>query len=170
MCSSDLVPHHLVLVGGVGWDADETLQRLNASMLRPRIHLPGRVSDDELRGLYQRASAFVYVSLMEGFGLPILEAMTCGCPVITSNCSSMPEVAGDAALLVMPEDTGEIAAALRRVATEPALATALAAQGRARAAEFRWENSARQVADIYRRVRRQPVKAWQRFRVKERAA
>ena len=146
------VPHHLVLTGGLGWDAEETLRRVLASRFGDRIHLPGRVSDAELRGLYQRADGFVFASLMEGFGLPILEAMACGCPVITSDISSMPEVAGDAALMVDPTDADEIAGALRRVATDPALRQTLATKGRARAAQFRWDICAAAVAGIYERV------------------
>src|SRR5882672_91323 len=99
------IPHHLILAGGLGWDSHAALDRIAASRHRDRIHRPGFLTDAQLRALYQRAAGFVYVSLMEGFGLPILEAMASGCPVITSNVSSMPEVAGDAALLVDPTNS-----------------------------------------------------------------
>ena len=78
------LPHHLVLCGGTGWDSEETLSRIHASRFANRIHLPGRVSDAQIRAFYQGATAYVFVSLMEGFGLPVLEAMASGCPVITS--------------------------------------------------------------------------------------
>jgi glycosyltransferase involved in cell wall biosynthesis len=148
------VPHHLILCGGLGWDSEETLRRVKASAVARRIHLPGRVDEDELRGLYQRASAFVFASLMEGFGLPILEAMASGCPVITSNCSAMPEVAGDAAFLVDPEIVTDIADAMRCLATDTVFARHLASKGRARAVEFRWDTCAAAVAEVYRRVSR----------------
>jgi glycosyltransferase involved in cell wall biosynthesis len=146
------LPHHLVLVGEAGWDADETLRRAKASPLGARIHLPGRVSDAELRGLYQRAAGFVFVSLMEGFGLPVLEAMASGCPVIASKIPVLRETAGEAALLVEPTEVEAIAAAMRRLATDRALATELAARGRRRAAHFRWSDYAQAVGEVYRRV------------------
>jgi glycosyltransferase involved in cell wall biosynthesis len=146
------IPHHLVLTGGLGWGSEETLRRIRSSVAAQRIHLPGRVSDAELRSLYRQATAFVYVSLMEGFGLPILEAMTCGCPVITSNISSMPEVAGDAAFLVDPIDTNEIAEAMYCLATDSTFSKQLSTKGRSRAEDFRWDSCAVAVAEIYKRV------------------
>lgn len=152
------IPHHLVLSGSAGWDSDQTFHRLRKSPAAHRIHLPGHLSDAQLRGLYRGATAFIYVSLMEGFGLPILEAMACGCPVITSNLSSMPEVAGDAAFLINPEDTEEIAGAMHCVATDPVFAQYLAGRGSARAQEFRWSSCAHAVANTYQRVSRKPAK------------
>lgn len=146
------IPHHLVLAGGLGWDAKTALQRIARSPVASRIHLPGRVSDRELRGLYQRASAFVYVSLMEGFGLPILEAMAGGCPVITSNISSMPEVAGGAARLCNPFEAEDIADAMRWIAEKPDAAAALASAGLRRAREFRWSTCAAKMAAVYEQV------------------
>lgn len=146
------VPHHLVLTGGFGWSANDTLRGIRHSPFAGRIHVPGRVSDDELRGLYQRASAFLFPSLLEGFGLPILEAMASGCPVITSTVSSMPEVAGDAALLVNPWKVSELAEAMQGVASDAALCRRLIEQGRARAATFQWDTCARAIAEVYRRV------------------
>jgi len=157
------IPHHLVLSGSLGWDLGETLRRIRSSPVAERIHLPGHVSDQALRGLYQGATAFVYVSLMEGFGLPILEAMASGCPVITSNISSMPEVAGDAAFLVNPLDTTEIANAMHCLATDFTFSKHLSSRGRARAEEFHWDACAGDVAEIYRRVAPSSDK-FQRFR------
>ena len=146
------VPHYLVLTGGSGWDSHELLRRIQNSPAASRIDLRGHVSDEELRGFYRGATSFVYVSLMEGFGLPILEAMACGCPVITSNLSSMPEVAGDAAFLVNPLDITEIAKAMHCMATDTTFAKHLSIRGRARAEEFHWETCALAVAGIYQRV------------------
>jgi len=154
---TEAIPHHLVLSGGLGWDSHEALRRIQNSPAHRRIHLLGHVGDDELRSLYQGATAFVYVSLMEGFGLPILEAMACGCPVITSNLSSMPEVAGDAAFLVDPLDTDDIGAAMHCLATDLTFAKHLSNRGRARAEEFHWEACAWAVAKVYRQVATKPA-------------
>jgi alpha-1,3-rhamnosyl/mannosyltransferase len=130
----------LALVGPRGWDAAPILTAARDAGAR----LLGRVSEDELRALYAGADAFAYPSRYEGFGLPVLEAMAAGAPVLTSKVSSLPEVAGDAALLVDPEDTGAIGAALVRILDEPGLAGELRARGRAQAARFSWERTARE--------------------------
>ncbi len=145
-------PHHLVLAGGLGWDHDEVLTRLRQSPVASRIHRCGHVSDEQLLSLYAGADAFVYVSHFEGFGLPILEAMAAGAPTITSNCSSMPEVAGDAALLVDPTNPESIARGMWALASDAGLRRDLAARGRARAAGFTWERCARSTLDVYRSV------------------
>jgi len=146
------IPHHLVLAGGLGWDSNDVLRAIQNSVVAKRIHLPGRISEEELRGLYQRAAGFLYVSVMEGFGLPILEAMASGCPVITSNVSSMPEVAGDASLLVDPHQVQEIAVAMRELAFDSELAKRLSNLGRSRAQKFRWEHCAASIAGIYQKA------------------
>jgi len=138
--------HELALVGPRGWDEAGILQKAADHGAR----LLGRVSETELRALYAGATAFAYPSLYEGFGLPVLEAMAAGAPVITSTCSSLPEVAGDAALLVDPEDVGAISAALARVLTEPELADDLRARGRARAAAFSWARTAAETVSVLR--------------------
>jgi glycosyltransferase involved in cell wall biosynthesis len=145
------VPHALVLAGAPGWHAEE----LETELARPgpgTIVRTGRVSEEQLDALYRGADAFIYPSLYEGFGLPVVEAMSRGVPTITSNTSSLPEVAGDAALLVDPTDVSEIAEALARVLTDPALAEDLRARGRARAAKFTWAATARATLDVYRHV------------------
>lgn len=148
------LPHHLVLCGGAGWDAQETLARIRSSPFASRIHLPGRVDDAKLRAYYAKADAYVFVSLMEGFGLPVLEAMASGCPVIASNLSSLPEVAGNAACLVDPLDVEAIAHAMNEVGSSPERRQALAARGRRRADQFRWSACAQSVAAIYRCAQR----------------
>ena len=112
------LPHHLVLAGGSGVGSRGCPRRdlEREPDARQRIHRPGYVSDASLRALYRGATAFLYVSLLEGFGLPILEAMASGCPVVTSNASCMPEIAGTAAMLVDPRQPEEIADAMLRLA------------------------------------------------------
>lgn len=142
-------PHHLVLAGGLGWDTDHELTVISNSPQAARIHRTGFVSDLQLRALYQNAAAFLYVSFMEGFGLPILEAMASGCPVITSNVSSMPEVAGDAGLLVNPSDIGDIAAALVKLARDDAGREQLRTRGTERARHFSWSTTAQSMLQAY---------------------
>lgn len=117
-----------------------------------RVHFTGTVSFPTLLQLYSAALALLHPSLCEGFGNPVAEAMACGCPVITSNLSAMPEVAGGAALLVNPNDTDNIAAALMRIASDEALVSDLSAKGLARAKELSWESFAKANLDIYRKV------------------
>lgn len=117
-----------------------------------RVVALGSVDDAVLASLYRRAAALVYPSRYEGFGFPIVEAMAAGLPVISSNAASLPEVAGDAALLVDPEDMDAWAGALSRLLSEPALRADLVARGRAHAAQFTWERTARLTADVYRRL------------------
>lgn len=137
------LPHRLVIAGAEGWLHAGIHAAAADSAARERIQFLGFVDEADLPGLYQAAEAFALVSLWEGFGLPALEAMACGTAVITSNCSSLPEVAGDAALLVDPEDTGAIADGLERLMTDEALRARLAAAGPARAARFSWAATAR---------------------------
>jgi len=120
--------------------------------LHTHVRFFGFVPDRMLAVLYRLADAFVFPSLYEGFGLPPLEAMASGTPVVTSNVSSLPEVVGDAALLVDPYDTGSIADALERVLADPALRADLSARGLARAREFSWERSIRRIRDVYQEV------------------
>jgi glycosyltransferase involved in cell wall biosynthesis len=130
-----------------------TLRRaVHRYKLHKHVRFFGFVSDKTLASLYRLASVFVFPSLYEGFGLPPLEAMAAGTPVITSNVSSLPEVVGDAALLIDPYEPDEIAAAMRRVLTEPGLRENLQARGRARVKEFSWDRSVRRVHEIYGEV------------------
>jgi glycosyltransferase involved in cell wall biosynthesis len=141
--------HHLVLAGGLGWDADRELAIISRSPQAARIHRTGFVTDEQLRALYQNAAAFIYVSFMEGFGLPILEAMAGGCPVITSNLSSMPEVAGDAGMLVSPARVDEIADAMLKVAGDDAVREQLRIRGIEQARRFNWETTAQAMLQAY---------------------
>jgi glycosyltransferase involved in cell wall biosynthesis len=112
----------------------------------------GKTPIDELPLLYGGAEAVVYASLWEGFGMPIIEAMACGTPVITSNVAAMPETAGGAALLVDPNSPGEIAAAMSRIASDVALCASLRVRGLERARQFSWDRTARETLTLYREV------------------
>lgn len=146
----------LAIVGSPGWDKelDEALNR--ASHFVDGIRLLGRVADEDLPGLLAGSLALAYPSLHEGFGIPPLEAMACGTPVITSNCSSLPEVVGEAALLVDPLDTQQIANALRRMADEPGLRSDLAARSLIQARRFSWRETATAYHSLYRRIITEP--------------
>ena len=120
--------------------------------LEEQVVVTGRISEEDKPLLYSAATAFVFPSLYEGFGLPVLEAMACGTPVITSNVSALPEVAGDAALLVDPTSVEAIAGAMVRVMNEPGLREELRAKGLQRTRQFDWEASAARTLDIYRQA------------------
>ncbi len=128
----------------------EILPLVERLALAERVILAGYVDDTLLRALYRGALALVLPSFGEGFGLPVLEAMACGTPIITSAVSALPEVAGDAALYVNPRSTGEIAAAMEGLQADEALRRGLSARGSARAASFTWERAAREILRVYR--------------------
>ncbi|WP_372991034.1 glycosyltransferase family 4 protein [Sulfitobacter sp.] len=143
------IPHHLVLAGGGGWDMEQLQQELGSSDLAARVHRLGFVSDEALRALYRRAAMYLHPSLYEGFGLTLLEAMAAGTPVVTSNRSSLPEIAGDAALLVDPTDPNAIAEAVIRLANDQGLVDTLREKGFARARSFSWNKTAQTMKEIY---------------------
>jgi alpha-1,3-rhamnosyl/mannosyltransferase len=118
------------------------------------VHLGGPVKDDRLKALYQGAVALVYPSRYEGFGLPLIEAMACGTPVIASNAASMPEVVGDAGVLLDPTDETAWTRAITRFLTDPDERRRLSQASLARAAAFSWDRTARATFDVYRRVAR----------------
>jgi len=142
----------LVLAGGMTEHGRELQARAGELGISEHVLFPGYISDDLLPALYRGATAFAYPSLYEGFGLPVLEAMASGVPVLTSNTSGTAEVGGDAALLVDPEDTAEIVSALARLIGDEGLRADLRARGLARAREFTWERTARETMSAYRRV------------------
>jgi len=142
----------LVVVGKPQWRSNQVRAATGGDHGDVDVVFAGYVSDSALAGLYRMCSAFVYPSLAEGFGLPVLEAMACGAPVITSNVSSLVEVAGDAALLVDPRSVGEIAGAMGRVLEDPGLADELRDRGRQQALRFSWANTARMTVEAYRRA------------------
>jgi glycosyltransferase involved in cell wall biosynthesis len=146
---ADGAPHRLVVAGARGWGDAALAERLHRSPAAAAIRLPGRVSDDDLVGLYRGADAFVFPSRHEGFGFPPLEALACGCAVLSSDRGSLPEVVGDAGLLADPDDGEAFGAALRAV-LEPARAAELRRLGPQRAARFTWERCAAQTVAAYR--------------------
>ena len=142
----------LVMAGGKGWLYDEVLREVRALGLEGRVRFPGFVDDADLPALYRAARVFAFPSLYEGFGIPLLEAIACGTPVVTSNVSSLPEVVGDVGFQVSPLDVSALAAALDHAWFDEAWRADQFLRGVARAAQFTWEKSARQLADVYDRV------------------
>ena len=142
----------LVIVGQKGWLYEGFFRRLRELGLKDEVIFPGFVPDEDLPALYSAADLFVFPSLYEGFGLPVLEAMACGAPVITSNTSSLPEVAGDAALLVDPTSIEALTHAMRNVLESKQLRDELSAKGYEQAAKFNWESAARETLAVYASV------------------
>ena len=140
---------HYAVAGGRGWLEDEMYRSIRETAMEDRVHILGFVPDEDLPALYSGARALLAVSLYEGFGLPVLEAMACGTPVITSNLSSLPEVAGDAGILVDPLDTEAISDAIMRLLTDAALRQQLVAAGFEHVKRFSWTSAASQLKSIY---------------------
>ena len=158
-CFADMVRQqnvkdlHLVLTGSKGWQYDAIFEQLEElDDLKGRVIVTGRVDDDDLAVLYSNALMFAYPSLYEGFGLPPLEAMQCGIPVVTSNVSSLPEVVGDAGLTVAPRDKEALSQSLYDLYNDASLRESLAAKGLARAAQFSWEKCAQDTLDAYQKA------------------
>jgi len=146
------LPHRLVL-GGADWHGAEVIhRRVASSACRDRIQCLGFVDKQDLPVLYGGSAALVYPSLFEGFGLPLVEAMACGCPVICSERGSLGEVAGDAALIIDPDSAEDMAGALARLALEKETGEQLAQKGLTRAAGFSWDETARQVWQLYKQA------------------
>ncbi len=139
----------LVIIGDEISQHPEVRRAVTSARLGQMVRFLGHVPFDTLRAFYESAELFAFPSLHEGFGLPPLEAMACGTPVVTSNCSSLPEVVGDAAVQVNPENVFEIARGMQEVLTDATLREALVIAGRAQAAKFSWERTAEQVLATY---------------------
>jgi glycosyltransferase involved in cell wall biosynthesis len=143
----------LILAGALaGYGAAAPIERAANSPAAGRIQIAGYLAPHELRQLYARASIFAFPSLDEGFGIPVLEAMAHEIPVVTSNCSALPEVAGDAALLVNPLDSSEIAHALTRLTSDCGLRRELAKRGRQRAGNYSWQRAVAATYSVYREI------------------
>jgi len=142
----------LVLVGGKGWLYDEIFERVEQLRLNELVRFLHGVPDVDLPGLYNAASVLAMPSFYEGFGLPALEAMACGTPVVVADRASLPEVVGEAGLLVNPEDPDDVAQALARVLTDESLRARMRELGLARAAHFTWERAAQATLAVYRKV------------------
>lgn len=147
----------LVIAGKRGWLAEPIYAAVQAHNVAERVQFLDFVVEADLPTLYSGALAMVYPSLYEGFGVPIVEAQACGTPVITSAISSLPEIAGDAALLVDPHSTAAITDALHRILTEPELVQHLRAAGPKQAAQFTWEGTGLGILGLYERVARMPL-------------
>jgi glycosyltransferase involved in cell wall biosynthesis len=142
---------NLVLVGAVGWKNQALFTSLDHySHLKHRVILAGYIPDSDLSSIYSGALAFVYPSIYEGFGLPPLEAMQCGIPVITSNTSSLPEVVGDAGIMIDPKDEDALCQAMLDIINNQTLRTELSRKGLERAKQFSWAKCAEQTVNVYR--------------------
>jgi len=147
---------HLAIAGKKGWLYESLFARVRQLGLEEQVYFLGYVPQQDLPALISGARVFVLPSLYEGFGLPVLEAMACGTPVICSDVSSLPEVAGDAAILVSPHGTDQLAQALRRVLDDDGLRDELALRGLRRAKQFSWQRSAQQTLQILEAVAKTP--------------
>jgi len=145
-CSEQSI--QLVLAGKRGWLCDELFDRVREQGLEQHVHFPGYIAREDKAALLSGATAFVFPSLHEGFGLPVLEAQACGCPVITSTTSSLPEVAGGAALLVDPEDSTAISEAIERLVVDQELRHGLIERGLVNVRRFSWEACAATVLEV----------------------
>jgi glycosyltransferase involved in cell wall biosynthesis len=141
--------YRLVLAGSAGYGIDKIMERIEASPARDRIRLIGYINDDLLAKLYRTAELLIFPSLEEGFGFPVLEAMSAGLPVVTSNCSAMPEIAGGAARLVDPKDTDSIEAGTVEILGNSKARGVLIGKGFKRAAEFHWVKAAHETLQVY---------------------
>jgi glycosyltransferase involved in cell wall biosynthesis len=142
----------LVLAGGIGWLADDVFAAIEACGVKDSVRLPGFVAAEEKALWYAAATAFVFPSLYEGFGMPPLEAMACGTAVIASHAASLPEVVGEAGVLLPPADVNSWAAALKRIWTDAPYRAELADRGVRQAQQFRWRTTSRQITQSYRHL------------------
>lgn len=148
---------HLVISSITPEEAGLLLEKENIAWIKPNLHFTGYITGKDLPALYNGAFAFLFPSYSEGFGIPILEAMACGTPVVTSNCSSMPEVAGEGAILINPCQPEEITAALLRLEDDPSHYNAQVNYGLARASEFTWKETAQRTLQIYRNLKNESL-------------
>lgn len=142
----------LVLVGWQGWGEKHWLTKIKKINVKNRVLLIGHIPDEDLKAIYNGAQALVYPSLYEGFGLPILEAMACGCPVICSGVASMPEVAGKAAFLIDPGKSDDLVQAIETLVHDSGFRNHLVREGFKQAAGFTWDKTARQTLDLFKMV------------------
>lgn len=147
------IEHKLVVVGRYGWMYEEVFRQIEALNLKDNVFLAGYISQEDLPMVYNLASLFVYPTLYEGFGLPSLEAMACGLPVISTNVSSLPEIIGDAGVLVPPDDVDSLYQAIQKVLKDEKLSEDLIQKGLEQAAKFTWERTARSTLQVYRQVK-----------------
>ena len=145
----DELPHQLVLAGEQRWSTRTELQVMQELHLEDRVHFPGWIDHGDLPAVYSLAELFAFPSLYEGFGIPLIEAMACGCPIVTANTCAPPEVLDGAGCLVDPLDVEAIAAGMKRVLLDPELRAGMIARGIERSRAFSWEQCARQVLAVF---------------------
>ncbi len=150
---ADQIPDDLIIVGMRGWYWDKFSTQAQSTGFAPRIHFIDYIPPDELPLIYNLARAFVFPSRYEGFGLTPLEAMACGVPVICSNAASLPEVVGDAGILIAPDDVEGLAQAMVQVGRDAQLRAELRERGLKQARKFSWERAARETAGVYRLIK-----------------
>lgn len=141
------IPHHLVIAGELGWKFDKQEALKNIRHV-DAVHFIGYVPDEDMPALYSLADLFAFPTLYEGFGIPVIEAQACGTPVLTSDCSALPEVCGDSAVFVNPYGVEDISREMLRVLQDPKVAKALAEKGLQNAKRFSWKNSAQQMNEL----------------------
>ena len=142
----------IVIVGKKGWQMEEFFKMIKDSKLEDTIIFPGYVPDEDLVKFYNAAEIFVYPSIYEGFGIPVLEALACGCPVITSNTSSMPEITGPAAKLIDPNDTDDIKKTIQKLLRNEQLRQTLGEEGIIQAKKFSWQKTAQKTLEAYEKT------------------
>lgn len=147
-------PHNLYIAGGKGWLYDDMLAEIERQGLNGRVRFLGFVADADLPALYSQATLFLFPSLYEGFGLPLLEAMQCGVPVVTSHSSSLPEVVGETAVQLSPHDQKAWTNALQNLVADPAWRAHLVAAGYRRARQFSWQKAAQELLSLYQTLLR----------------
>ncbi len=152
LCTHHHEPLTLAIAGGQGWMYEETRAAVDTLKLNNRVRFLGRVSEPDLIALYSLADVFAFPSFFEGFGIPPLEALACGAPVLTSNCSSLPEAVGDAALLVDPHDIHAIAEGLQRLLEDEQIRADLRQRGYKQAQRYTWEHAATRMLAIYQQL------------------
>lgn len=146
------MPHHLVCVGPYGWSSRDLSGHIERLGIADVVHFTGYAAFEDLPAIYNLGEFFVFPSLYEGFGLPVVEAMACGVPVITSNTSSLGEIAGDAAETIDPASTDALAEAIVRLGTDPELRIELVRRGFARSRSFSWAQTAKNMLAVYHRA------------------
>lgn len=146
-------PLHLVLAGGWGWNTNDLRKRLDDKQTKGWVHHLGYVPSADRPAIYRAARVFVWPSIYEGFGLPVLEAMASGIPVITSHTSSMPELAGDAAILIDPYNARDLTAALEQLFRSTALEQRMRSRGMERAKSFSWEKAATETLSVFQKTK-----------------
>lgn len=142
----------LVIAGGAGWKNEAIFDEVKTLGLQERVRFPGFVAEADLPALYSAATLVIYPSLYEGFGLPVLEAMACGAPVIASNRASLPEVVGEAGLLINPYDTDNMATAIGHLLDDGSLRASLAGAGQTRAGQFTWSGTVVELVNLYQKI------------------